>query len=319
MNTPSNAVPGASLAAAVAPTRPFYWSVRRELWENRSLYLVPLIAAGVALIGFLWGSRHLPENVRNAATLDPNMKYALLTASHDYVAALLILVTVVTGAFYCLEALYGERRDRSILFWKSLPVSDTTTVLSKAAIPFVVLPVIAFCVIAATHLLMLLLATLILLSNGESPAILWAQAPLFRNPWVLIYGLVTLTIWNAPVYGWLFVVSAWAQRAPILWAVMPPLVIAAIEKIAFNTSYVGALLGSRLGGGFSHAFLVRAKESGAALSDRGRHGAEQMAQAFSATPDPAKFVSSPAVWIGVIVAAALFALAVWLRRRRDPI
>jgi ABC-2 type transport system permease protein len=319
MNTPSNALPGPSLATAAHPARPFYWSVRRELWENRSLYLVPLIAAGVALIGFLWASRHLPEKIRDAAALDPNVRHALLTASHDYVAALLIVVTTFTGVFYCLDALHGERRDRSILFWKSLPVSDVTTVLSKAFIPLVALPVIAFAVILATQLLMLLIGTLIVMSSGESPALLWAQASVFRNPWVLVYGLITLALWYAPLYGWLFVVSAWAQRAPILWAVLPPFVLAIIEKITFNTTYVAALLRSRLAGGFSHAFIVRTKESGAALGDGGGHGAERMAQAFSAIPDPAKFVSSPAVWIGVVVAVAFFALAVWLRRRRDPI
>jgi ABC-2 type transport system permease protein len=316
MNTPSNAVPGPSLAATATRTRPFYWSVRRELWENRYLYLVPLIAAGIALIGFLWASRHLPDNVRKAAALDPNVKYALLTASHDYVAALLILVTGLVSAWYCLEALHGERRDRSILFWKSLPVSDTTTVLSKAAIPLLVMPAIAFVVILATHLLMLLAATLIVVSNGESPAVLWEQAPVFRNPWVLIYGLITLTIWNAPITAWLLVVSAWAQRAPLLWAVLPPLVIVAIERIAFGTSYIGSVLKSRLSGGFSHAFIVRTKEAAAAAQGDGH---DRMAQAFNAIPDPAKFVSSPAVWIGVAVAAALLALAIWLRRRRDPI
>jgi len=316
MNTPSNAVPGPSLAATAAPTRPFYWSVRRELWENRYLYLVPLIAAGIAVIGFLVASRHLPENVRKAAALDPNAKYALLAAAHDYVAALLILVTGLVGAWYCLEALHGERRDRSILFWKSLPVSDTTTVLSKAAIPFLVMPAIAFVVILATHLLMLLAATLVLLFNGESPAVLWAQAPVFRDPWVLIYGLITLTIWNAPVTAWLLAVSAWAQRAPLLWAVLPPLVIVAIERLAFGTSYLGSVLKSRLNGGFSQAFIVRAKDAAAAAQGDGHN---PMAQAFNAIPDPAKFVSSPAVWIGLVVAGALLALAIWLRRRRDPI
>ena len=60
--------------------------------------------------------------------------------------------------FYCLDALYGERRDRSILFWKSLPVSDLTTVLSKASIPIVVLPLLTFAVTVATQLIMLLSA-----------------------------------------------------------------------------------------------------------------------------------------------------------------
>ena len=316
MNTPSNALPGPSLATRTAPTRPLLWSVRRELWENRFLYLVPLIAAGIAVVGFLWFSSHLPEKIRKAVELDPNMRYSLFLSSHDYIAALLILVTGLVSAWYCLDALHGERRDRSILFWKSLPVSDMTTVLSKAAIPFVVMPALAFAVILATHLLMLLLATLIVLSNGESPAILWSHAPVFSNTWVLIYGLMTLTIWNAPLTAWLLVVSAWAQRAPLLWAVLPPLVIVAIERIAFGTTYLGSVLRSRLNGGFSHAFVVRTNETAGGAQGSSH---DPMALAFNAIPDPVKFVSSPAVWTGVAVAVALLALAVWLRRRRDPI
>jgi ABC-2 type transport system permease protein len=320
MNTPSNALPEAP-AQPVAPVRPFYWSVRRELWENRWLYIAPLIVAGVALLGFLWGSRHLPEKLRSAAAQDPTVKHALLVASYDYIAIILIVVTVFVGAYYCLEALHGERRDRSILFWKSLPVSDLTTVLSKATVPFAVLPVIAFGVIIATQVAMLLLSTLIQLATGQSPALLWAQVPIFRDLGVLIYGLVTLTLWYAPIYAWLLLVSAWAQRAALLWAVLPPLVIGVIERIAFHTTYVGALLRSRLAGGYAHAFVVKAKETAAAAGTAGAGGGvpHDMTQVFNPIPDPVKFVTSPAVWIGLAAAVALIALTVWLRRRRDPI
>ena len=259
MNTPSTAVAQTPPAVPAAPTRPFLWSVRRELWENRSIYLVPLIAAGVALLAFLWGSHHPPENIRAIAERHPELKGVLLSNAHDFVAIVIIMFTGLVGAFYCLEALHGERRDRSILFWKSLPVSDLTTVLSKAAIPLVVLPVLAFVIILATQLLMLLSSSLILLAGGESPALLWEKTSVLRGSWVLIYGLVTLTLWNAPVYAWLLLVSAWAQRAAILWAVLPPLAVAVVERIAFHTTYIGSILRSRLSGGFAHAFVVKAE------------------------------------------------------------
>ena len=81
----------------------------------------------------------------------------------------------VVGVFYCLDALHGERRDRSILFWKSLPVSDLTTVLSKASIPLVILPLITFAIVIATQLIMLLLSSAAMLISGLSAT---APAPL---------------------------------------------------------------------------------------------------------------------------------------------
>ena len=91
-----------------------------------------------------------------------------------------MLTTFVVGVFYCLDALHGERRDRSILFWKSLPVSDLTTVLSKASIPLVVLPLLTFAITVVTQWIMLLLSSAVLLGSGLSVATLWTQLSLFQ-------------------------------------------------------------------------------------------------------------------------------------------
>jgi len=109
-----------------------YWSVRRELWENRSIYIAPLAVAAVFLFGFLISTIHLPGKMRAASALDPLRQHELIAQPYLIASGLMMLTTLVVGVFYCLDALYGERRDRSILFWKSLPVSDLTTVLSKA-------------------------------------------------------------------------------------------------------------------------------------------------------------------------------------------
>ena len=181
MNTPANTAP-ASLGAQTIPsaafsmTRPFYWSVRRELWENRSIYIAPLAAAAIFLIGFLISTIHLPRQMR---TLSPPAQHQAIMTPYDFIAGLLMLTAMVVGLFYCLDALNGERRDRSILFWKSLPVSDTTAVLAKASIPFVVLPLITFAVTVAAQWIMLLLSSAVLLGNGLSAGdALDAGAPL---------------------------------------------------------------------------------------------------------------------------------------------
>jgi len=145
MNTPSNVVPGSPLEsqgtdaqriapAAVSNTRPMYWSVRRELWENRSIYIAPMVAAAVILFGFSISTIYLPGKMRAALALDPSKQREALAMPYDLAAGLIMVTALIVGVFYCLDALHAERRDRSILFWKSLPVSDLTTVLSKASI-----------------------------------------------------------------------------------------------------------------------------------------------------------------------------------------
>ena len=169
-------------------------------------------------------------------------------------AIMLILTAFIVGVFYCLDALYGERRDRSILFWKSLPVSDLTTLLSKATIPLIILPLVTFTIVIATQLVMLLWTSVLLISHGMSPASTWTYFPLFRNSFVLLYGLAAIALWHAPIYGWTLLVSGWARRATFLWAVVPFLAVAFFEKITFGTSHFALMLKDRLMGFAPNAF-----------------------------------------------------------------
>src|SRR5947199_1004357 len=183
MNTQSNAMPESFDAQRVAPavlspTRPMYWSVRSELWQNRSIYIAPLAVAGVFLFGFLISTIHLPSRMRALSALDPAQQREAIAMPFDIAAAMLMLTQLLVGAFYCLDALHGERRDRSILFWKSLPVSDLTAVLSKASIPLVVLPLLVFAIVVTTQLMMLLWSTAILLASGLA-ATTWTHFNLF--------------------------------------------------------------------------------------------------------------------------------------------
>jgi ABC-2 type transport system permease protein len=292
MSTSSNTVPGSPLEsqgtapAVITAGRRFYWSVRRELWEHRSIYLAPLAAAAISLFGFLTG-----------LTLSPAHRHEGLDAPYEFAGVLIMGTGFLVGIFYSLDALYGERRDRSILFWKSLPVSDLTTVLAKFTIPLLILPLLSFAITVVTQFGMMLL------SSGLSVGTLGARMSFFHMSLMLLYHILTVHgLWYAPLYGWLLLVSAWAPRAPFMYAFLPPFVIWGVEKIAFRTSYFLGLLQYRL--------------SGPEPSTTARSG--NMMEIISALT-AIQFFSTPGLWVGLAVAAIFLAAAVRLRRNREPI
>src|SRR5256714_9141919 len=243
-------------------TRPFYWSVWRELWENRSIYVAPLIIAAVQVFALAISTIGLAERRRAVLLLDDPMKQrAAIEMPYDAAAMMMIFIVFIIGVFYCLDALHGERRDRSILFWKSLPVSDLTSVLSKITIPLVILPMIAFAITVCVQLIMLLETSIALIVHDVSPATTWAAVRFFQNWLVLLYGLIAIALWHAPIYGWLLLVSGWARRATFLWAVLPLIAIQIFEKITFGTSYFGSLVKYRLMGFAPDAFDFRGQDT----------------------------------------------------------
>lgn len=310
MNTPSDAMPNSPLdsqsvaPAALSATRSFDWSIRREFWEYRSLYLAPLAVAAVYLCGFLLGAVHLPTKMRAAMALHSMQQHDAIALPYHFAALLLMGTAIIVGIFYSLDALYGERRDRSILFWKSLPVSDLTAVLSKATIPIIILPLIAFAVTIALQLVMLLISTVVLMASGQSVATFWSQLSWFQMSLMLFFHLLGIHgLWYAPIYGYLLLVSAWARRAAFLWAALPPIALCFVEKIAFNTSHIANLLLYRLSG----------ENEGAPFT------------LPSASMDPmhhlelGRFLGSPGLWIGLAFTAICLVAAARLRRSRGPI
>lgn len=287
-------------------TRPLVWSVRRELWENRSIVVAPLVVTGIVLFASLLGMVGLPERVRSLTAPGSSEPQVAVFRPFTMAPAPIMLATILVGLFYCLDALYAERRDRSILFWKSLPISDRTTVLSKAIVPLAVLPLIGFVLSVATVVCLLLLGTLVLQASGVSSAALWAEARVIQEPLIMLYGLVVHALWFAPIYGWLLLVSAWSRRIPLLWAVLPPFALVALERLAFGTSSFAALLAYRASGAMTEGF------GGIPGHDVGV--VDHLSQL-----SPLRFLASPGLWIGLVFASGCFVVAVRLRRDREPI
>jgi len=290
-----------TVAARATPT--FYWSVLRELWENKSIYIAPAIVAAVILLGALISCGHLPGRRQNAILLDEAQRRAAIELPYNIAAMVLIVTAFIVGFFYCLDALYGERRDRSILFWKSLPVSDLTSVLSKAIVTLAILPAIIFVVVVVTQFVMLLLSTAVLTPSGLA-ATTWQNFNLLRESVVLFYGLIVIALWHAPIYGWALLISGIARRATFLWAILPPLALGIFEKITFNTSYISSMLKNRIFGAGDTAFDFHMHHS---------------ISVDLAQLTPGRFLATPGLWIGLIVAALFIAAAIRLRRYQGPI
>jgi ABC-2 type transport system permease protein len=300
-NSGTNVDPSRTSGIAYA-ARLFYWSVRRELWENRAIYVAPLAAGALFLAGFLISLVTLPHRMRVALELDIEKQRDVVAMPYEFAAGLLMVVTLIVAVFYCLDALYGERRDRSLLFWKSMPVSDLTVVLAKASVPIVILQVLSFAVTMALYCIMVPLSGAVLAGSGLSVATMWEQLRVFHMSMGLLYHLIALHgLGFAPFYCWFLLVSSWARRAPFLWAVLPPVAIGIVEKVAFNTTYFADLLGWLFGGGDSTMTA---------------------ANSFPISPNahvmPLRFLGSPDLWAGLILAAVFLLAAARMRRYREP-
>jgi ABC-2 type transport system permease protein len=284
--------------------REFYWALRRELWENRWLWLAPSGVAVALAVGVATYAFRIDAPMRAIAALAALHQRQAISQPYDVVAALMMGIGLIVAAIYCVDALYGERRDRSILLWKSLPVSDSMTVLAKLSIPALVLPVIIWALTITVQVVLFLLSAAVLAAHGESTALLWTQLHLGRDAVELLYHLVALHgISTAPFYAWLLLVSAWATRAPFAWAILPPAAIMVFERVAFGTTRIAQLLLDQLGGGTS----APPPAPGATLME-----------SMNAVP-LTQLLVAPGLWVGFAVAAVFVAGAVRLRRSAQPV
>jgi ABC-2 type transport system permease protein len=310
MNLEANALNEAPIAAhAAAPLtisggQKFYWSVRRELWESRSIYLAPLVVAGVFLGGFVISLVHLPGHVRSMMALSMAQQHKLIHQPYEMAETLLMATMLFVAILYSVDALHAERKDRSVLFWKSLPVSDWTTVLAKASVPILILPTVTFAIIVALQLVMLIMSSMVLSASGVGAAFLWQRLPIVQMSVMLFMHLIGVHgIWNAPFYAWMILVSAWARRAVFLWAVLPGLAIVFVERVAFGSSYFVTMLLYQLTGGPGGANFLPGTMSPMPLQYLGLN----------------RYLTSPGLWLGLLVTAACLAAAVQIRHKREPL
>ena len=283
--------------------RTFLWQVRRELWEHRALWIAPLAVAAFAMLVQLGAALTATDAGRAAALANPagarefQVLYSAMIGS-------IVIAGLLVGVLYSLDALQGERRDRSILFWKSLPVSDSMTVLSKAAVPLVVVPLIVFPIVVVSTLTMMGLQSLVWSLDGFDARQLWARVDLPFLWLALLYGLPFMALWNAPVYAWILLASAWSRRLAFLWAAAPFAAMLMVEHLALHHTPAHWLLERRIGGGVLQPWSANGE---------GTVWVERLSDL-----DPARIWSLPGLWAGVLLAGLFLYAATRIRRSRTP-
>jgi ABC-2 type transport system permease protein len=312
--------------------------IKREFWENRSLYIAPLVIAGLIVLSSAWAvvavhdvghdsaftSAQSLDDVKGLsddtrAELQEYMAFPDDRKATPYAASILIFaaalsaITCIVVFFYLIDCLYAERRDRSILFWKSMPMSDTQVVLSKLVVAMLIVPVGVLVLSAVTQLLVSLVFwlrfhdTLVHELVPGFSLTAWA-----RSQWVTVQMAIGGVLWYAPIAGYLVFVSAWARRLVFLWAVLPPLALALFEVSTTHTTYVFEFLGQRFAG-----FLMAMDFNTDAFEHQA--GDVQMPSintVFDALSLKGMFLH-PEMWLGLAAGAALVFAAIRMRRYRD--
>ena len=265
------------------------WSVRRELWEHRWVYVAPLLVGAVLTVG---GTLHVTSF--SAETFTATVIARDVSMMLDLLTRMLLVTGTVVAFVYCAEALHGERRDRSILFWKSVPVSDAVAVWAKASVPLVLIPIVTVALLLVAQLVTRGLLT------GSGVELV---GPL-TSPGAAIAEACVTALWQAPIYGWILLVSGWARRAPLLWALLPMVSVTMIQRMMGAQPLIADVLSPR--GPLRHW-------------PRTGHW-PNLADYYDMSALPARtLLLDPALWVGAALAIVFILGASRLRQRQRPL
>jgi ABC-2 type transport system permease protein len=281
----------------------YAWLIRREFWENRAIWIVPAALGAALILAALFGRvdiDNLPLPVAHRDIGGPVLFAFGVT---------FFLVMSIYSSWYLLDCLYADRKDRSVLFWKSLPISDTATVLVKLFIGLVAIPLVYF---IAADVTTLLLAFIISVRVRVLGSALWRADLWLQLQALWLYLIVTTAIWYLPFAGWLMAVSAWARRAVILWSVLPPLALYLLERWFLGTHVVGTALSDRMLGYVTVAFRGSPQHAAPASVDEAISASASVWRLLN----PIGFLASPDTWVGAAIGIAFILGAIQLRLRR---
>jgi ABC-2 type transport system permease protein len=304
--------------------------LRREFWENKGAFrTTPLIIGGIyiaLMLMSIFTTAHIDnelytfkEAVRVLAQQPAEFRathvHQVMIGSSVFFTAVMAFVVF----FYLLGSLYDDRKDRSILFWKSMPASDSLTVASKLLAAMLVAPVMFWLIFIATQVTMALIASVMVLSVGENP---WSLFLSVMNPlqaWaMLLLSYLASSIWFLPLYGWLLFASAFAPRIPFLFAVIPPVVLAVLQiwidflrTFTLDSSLFG-LIGEWVAN--SPAILTVQVQNGRATLALGVTSTDTFDHAITVGNILDRLFSLQMLG-GLAIAAVFIAGAVWLRQR----
>jgi ABC-2 type transport system permease protein len=285
----------------------YVWLVRREFWENRAIWICPAVIGAALTCAALFG------RVDVEVLSSPEHNRSMASVVFFAFGVIFYAVMSIYSTWYLLDCLYADRKDRSVLFWKSLPISDTATVLSKVFVGLIAIPIVYF---IAADLSTLLMAFIIALRTRSALGRALFQPDLWLQLQILwVYVIVTTAVWYLPLAGWFMLVSAWAKRAVMLWCLLPPLAVLLAERLFLGSHVTASLLRDRLLG-YGRAAYDPSYRGQWLTTTFGRDDTITAPSGVWHLLNPTGFFSAPATWVGVLIGAALIYGAIQLRLRR---
>ncbi len=226
--------------------------IKREYWENHaSFFKVPAIFAAIlSFVGIvyliLFGTGVVHYSINGHINLLDNIPSDLTPQLFYGLSVPFSIILYLIVFYYFLGALYDDRKDRSILFWRSLPISEWQSTCAKSFAGIFIAPLCTWICIIALELLLLIYITVAATILHLSPiSALWSPS-MILGTWVHILGMLYLqALWLFPLFGWCLLCSAYAKKLPFLCAIIPIVVLVIIEAIFTHHSYIARYVGSR--------------------------------------------------------------------------
>jgi len=295
--------------------------IKRELWEHRAIYVTPVAIAVIVTLGVLamlmlasGFAKELDLAIFSAQNIAGDVeRRAALTAFFVGTSWVFLVALMFLTVFYSLDSMYAERKDKSILFWRSMPATDAETVISKLLTAAIVIPVVTAAAIWVTHLVNLIVISIwVSMKGGDAGMLIWGSISIFDNWFAALIIVVASGMWMSPFIAWFLFVSTWAKRMPIMWAFLPPIVLGLLEWIVFRTKYFLTTIGERgdMRPLFHSLSLERFFEE-----EQWRDGVENIS--LLEHIDLVGFVTATGFWSGLLVCGILTTAAIYVRRYRD--
>ncbi|HNP34484.1 MAG TPA: ABC-2 transporter permease [Woeseiaceae bacterium] len=296
--------------------------IRRELWEHPAIYITPLVIGLIVLLVTLTGQVSFSAYgeavniaIVGAQSVDEQHRATAVGGVLAVVATIFSIGAWIVMIFYSLDALYTERKDKSILFWRSLPITDAETVVSKLITALFVIPFVTVAAVMLTQVLLLAITSVwVMFQGGDASHLVWAPAPLADAWFAVIVLALALPLWLSPLIGWFLFASAFTKRSPLLLALLPIIVLPLLEKLLIGSRYIGDAIWVR-----SFRPPIINFEQLKHIEINGQLSLPEGSQALSLSDqlDISSFLVSPSLWAGLVVCGLLVTAAIYVRRYRD--
>jgi len=235
-----------------------FFGLKREFWEHRRAILwAPVIfSVLILLLSIVLNVVYHPNTKPSGKSSTTEQQSGQILEDNEAeqqlsidkrqqrkfgrITFLFLTLAWLVSIFYLLSAFYSDRKDSSVFFWKSLPVSETQNAIYKLVFAVLCFPVVA---LAISWVLYIVLTVLQLegmrtVDSGNTWSVVEHAFDAQRLIVMPLIGIIAGTLWGLPLFCYALMVSAMAKKYPFLTFIVPIIALVFAEKILYQESYL---------------------------------------------------------------------------------